>query len=169
MDEKDTTHSGQDTAQNHSQDIQDCQGQLSSWIEKYARLQADFDNFKRRSDKERASWISSAQISVLTDLVSIVDNVDRALQEARKKVSEHQSFATWLAGFDMIEKSLYKMLAKYGVEPMTEYAHFDPEKHEAVIQIESPAHASGDILEVFQKGFMHKDTVLRPAKVSVAK
>ena len=61
------------------------------------------------------------------------------------------------------------MLAKYGVSPMKDQHVFDPEKHEALMHVDSSEHKSGDIVQVLQKGFMFKDTVLRPAKVSVAK
>lgn len=157
----------QNEKEKNSLELTACINELVLLKDKYARLGSDFENYKRRIEKEKSSWMQSAQSAILTDLLTVADDFERALQAGKQ--NQQESSAALLAGFDLIEKGLQKLLAKYGVVPMKDYQTFDPEKHEALMHVDSPDHASGDIVQVLQKGFMHKDTVLRPAKVSVAK
>jgi len=142
-----------------------CEQQLAQLQEQHARTVADFDNYRKRMAKEQIAYAQAIQSRVLGDVLAVVDDFERALaQEAT-----HDDIESWLEGFSLIHASLLKMLDKYGVKPMVEYATFDPHFHEAVMQVESPDHASGQIVEVLQQGYLCGDTVLRHAKVSVAK
>lgn len=160
--ETDNTHQSEQT------ELQSCKLELSHMVERAARLQADFENYKRRQEKERAQWYSSAQSMIFVDLLSIVDDFERALAEADKQSQTRAQLEQWFTGFALIEKSLHKLLAKFGVTAMADETTFDPEKHEAIMQVDSDKE-SGSIVGVLQKGYMFKDAVLRPAKVSVAK
>ena len=157
----------QSATQENSEQLTACMSELAGTKDRYARLGSDFENYKRRMEKEKSVWMQSAQTAILSDLLGIVDDFDRALQAGKQ--NEQESTAQLLSGFDLIEKSLHKLLSKYGVTPMKDYQTFDPEKHEALMHVDSPEHTSGDIVQVLQKGFMFKDAILRPAKVSVAK
>lgn len=167
-------NSTQHTDSEHTQttaeqtELQACKLELSQMVERAARLQADFENYKRRQEKERANWFTSAQSMIFVDLLSIIDDFERAMAEAQKQSQQNSELEQWITGFSLIEKALSKTLAKFGVTPMAEESTFDPEKHEAIMQVESDQE-SGSIVGVLQKGYMFKDTVLRPAKVSVAK
>lgn len=162
----------QETFENQSNSptsaLDTCKAELTLMQDKAARLQADFENFKRRQEKEKAAWFTSAQSMVLSDVLSIVDDFERAMAEAQKTSGANSDLTNWLVGFVLIEKSLLKMLSKFGVTAMTDFAAFDPEKHEAIMQVESEQ-SSGSVVQVLQKGYLFKDTVLRPAKVSVAR
>lgn len=160
---------GTQTQSKENSELSACKTDLANAHERIARLQADFENYKRRTEKDRASWSVTAQAGILVDVISIADDLDRAMQEARKSAEQNPLLANWITGFEMIEKSLTKMLSKHGVHEIKDYAEFDPEKHEAIMQVESPEHESGQIVAVLQKGYTFKDTILRPAKVSVAK
>lgn len=151
---------------NLDNDLENCMQELQEWKSRFVRVSADLENFRRRVEKERIDWMRVAQAEVLQDLLSVVDDFDRALQEGEKSDSDIASF---LEGFSLISKSLYKLLEKYGVTEITEHKTFDPNLHEAIAQVDSPDHQSGEIVQVMQKGFMLKDKVLRPAKVTVAK
>lgn len=140
-----------------------CQQDAAMWKDQVARIFADFDNYKKRMEREQASWMQTAQVSVLKDLLSVVDNFDRALSV------KNDSSADVYAGIEMIYKSVMQLLHKYGVKEFTDYQAFDPELHEALMDIESADHTSGQIVQVLEKGFMIKDKVLRPAKVMIAK
>ena len=107
--------------------------------------------------------MQTAQVSILKDLLSVVDNFDRALQ------GKNDASADVYAGIEMIYKSVIQLLHKYSVKEFANYQAFDPELHEAVMDIESADHQSGQIVQVLEKGFMIKDKVLRPAKVIIAK
>lgn len=167
--ESHNTETNHQTQTSTNNELSTCKTDLANAHERIARLQADFENYKRRTEKDRASWSLTAQAGILIDVISIADDLDRAMQEARKSAEQNPALANWITGFEMIEKSVTKMLSKHGVQEIKDYSQFDPEKHEAIMQVESPAHDSGQVVAVLQKGYMFKDTILRPAKVSVAK
>lgn len=145
-----------------------CKQERDSWKDKYLHLQADFDNFTKRNIKERAQWSVAAQTSVLADLLPVIDDFDRAFAELEKK-EVPTDVKNWFTGFQLIHKTLQKMLAKYEVVEISSTMPFDPSYHEAIVQIEAPDQESGAIVAVLQKGYTCKGSVLRPAKVSVAK
>ncbi|MCX5924682.1 MAG: nucleotide exchange factor GrpE [Candidatus Dependentiae bacterium] len=145
--------------------IDDCCQELIDAKDKYTHLLADMQNFRQRVDKERVQWSTAAQVDILKKLLPIVDNFDRAVQEVAKSGIDNQS----VAGFIMIHKALLKMLASTGVEPIADISTFNPEKHEAIVQVDSAKHSSGAIVDVLENGYMFKQEVIRPAKVSVAR
>jgi molecular chaperone GrpE (heat shock protein) len=132
------------------------------------RVAADFENFKKRVERDRATWTDSAQAEVLRNLLPIVDDFDRAINEYQRHGQESEH-ASWIAGFDLIRKSLTKFLQNYGVVEIQQSTYFDPELHEAVVQVDSQAHESGAIVEIVQKGYMFNGRLLRVARVTVAK
>ncbi len=142
-------------------DLHACQEQVNEWKDKFVRLTSDFENFKRRNAREQMQVFDKAQAKVLKDILDIVDDFDRAF-------ASHQSQQEMLAGFTMIRAALQKLLIQYSVQEMTNYQEFDPNYHEALGQVSSADHQSGQIVQVLQKGYLFKDTVLRPARVMVA-
>ncbi len=148
--------------------LQACQQEMSLWRDRCLRVTADFENYKKRAEKERTQWAKLAQSSILLDLLTIVDDFDRALNyvQANPVPEEAQPL---IEGFLLTHKALVKLLQKYGVTEIEEHEIFDPSIHEATMQVDSPEHISGAIVAVLQKGYRLKDEVLRPAKVSVAK
>lgn len=148
--------------ENQVSDVEVCQQEAAMWKDQYARISADFDNYKKRMDREQVQWMQTAQTMVIKDLLTVVDNFERALSQ------KTEDTASLYIGIEMIYKSVLNILAKYGVKEFAEYNEFDPEKHEALMHAESANHESGQIVQVLEKGFMIKDKVLRPAKVTVA-
>lgn len=144
-------------------ELEHCQKELTQWKDQATRIFADFENFKKRTEREQAQWMQVAQTSVLKDLLSMVDDFDRALAQKTEDTKD------LYAGIEMIYASLVKVLKKYDVKEFESYQTFDPELHEALMRVDSPDHEEGQIVQVLEKGFMCKETVLRPAKVSVAK
>lgn len=145
-----------------------CSTEITALKESCLRIAADFENYKKRVERDRASWTQMAQSDVILALLPIVDDFDRAL-EAHRKQEHSEELNTWLAGFELINKALYKFLTTHNVTEIVQIIQFDPEFHEAIAQVESPVHEAGQIVSVVQKGYMHKDQVLRPARVTVAK
>jgi len=123
----------------------------------YMRAAADFQNYKRRVEQQRSSWMQQAQGDVLLPLLSILDDIERALE------------LETLAGLELIQKNITKIFKDLGVKEIDCSGQFDPELHEALMQAESADHKSGDIVQVMNKGYTFHDEVLRHAKVSVAK
>ncbi|RTL07070.1 nucleotide exchange factor GrpE [Candidatus Dependentiae bacterium] len=134
---------------------------VAEWKQKYAYLNADFENFKRRTVKEYEAMRLDIYTRICKPLLVIMDDFDRACAAADKQHSD-------IEGFKLIRKSFEKCLTEIGVVEMPVEGAFDPQKHEALLQVQSAEHASGDIVSVLQKGYMLHGAVLRPAKVSVA-
>lgn len=135
-----------------------CQAEISLWKDQCKRISAEFENFKKRSERDQLRWVELSKEKMLKDLLSIVDDFERALKQEK---SDN-------VGLVMMHNSFLKFLNKNGVVVMQNYETFDPEFHEAVMQVNSENHTAGQIVEVFAQGFMMQDRVLRPAQVSVA-
>ena len=132
--------------------------ELQQAKERLTYLMAEFDNYKRRTEKERIVWMDLARKDMVVDFLPIVDNLESALSDEKNLKN----------GVELIYKSLQKILTKNKVEEVPFQKTFDPEKHEALMTVESADHESGDIVTVLEKGFTFKGSVVRPAKVSVA-
>lgn len=131
------------------------------------RVNADFDNFKKRVTKERSDWEDLARIGIIEDFLPLVDDLERALDVAQKDVEKNN--LPWLQGFEIIYKNLKKSLDKMGLKEIDCSNDFDPEFHEALVNVDSKDHKLGQIVQVFNKGYIFKDRVIRHARVSVAK
>ncbi len=135
--------------------------------EQLLRINADFQNFKRRVEKERIEWMVLAQSKTLESLLPLFDELDRALDLADQKADKQ--VAAWLDGFKLIQKNWKKRFKELGVKEIEGSGKFDPELHEALVQVDSEDIASGDIVQCFEKGYTFKEKVIKHAKVSVAK
>lgn len=167
-DEQATTSTDQTIQDIDNKELAACKTELQDLKSKILRVTADFQNFQARISKERTSWMRDAQIELMIGLLPVLDNFDRALAEHQKQ--EHgEEFTTWLTGFALIAKDLQKFLYEKGVREIDYSTVFDPQYHEAVAHIADPTKNSGEIIEVLQKGYFLNDTVIRPAKVVVAK
>lgn len=149
------------------QDRSTLEGQVAEWRDKYMHLNADFQNYKRRQEKERGLWMHGAQAQILKELLTVVSDFDRALAQSPVQ-DDSRGQESWRIGFEMIRASLYKLLAKFDVTEITQCSEFDPEIHEAIAMVPSEGRPSGSIVDVVEKGFMFRGQVLRPAKVIVA-
>lgn len=138
-----------------------------NWHEQYLHVSADFANYKRRMQLEQASWMRMAKIDVLKKIVPLLDDLDAAI-----KTGESSEVATrdpqWFAGCVLIAKNLHKALADLGVERIIASGTFNPDLHEALLQVASEQHASGEIVQELSPGYKIGDMVIRHAKVSVA-
>jgi len=131
-------------------------------------LRSDFENYRRNVAKERASWGVSAQSSLLLDLLPIVDNFERALKDLSSYRAADVAESARFQGIELIYRDLLAFLLRNQVRAMEETAVFDPARHEAIARIPAPDKTSGTVVEVVEKGYLFKDTVLRYAKVVVA-
>lgn len=147
--------------------LEACKATSEQWQNRYIQLSADMQNYKRRMEKEQLTWTRRAQETLLLQLLPIVDDFDRAIAEHKKHSGGE--LTAWMVGFEMISKELYKFLSAARVTEITRQGAFDPILHEAIAQVDAPEVASGDIVEVIQKGYLLGDEVLRPAKVTVAR
>jgi molecular chaperone GrpE len=130
------------------------------------RLQAEFDNFRKRSIRERQEFIKYANEGLILELVGMLDNFQRSIKSADLK----QDFKLLHSGVDMISRQLHKLLEEKGLKKIDSIGQrFDPNKHEAIEAVVSDKAQEGCILEEFQPGYILNDRVIRPAMVKVAK
>ncbi|HCX9175713.1 TPA: nucleotide exchange factor GrpE [Staphylococcus aureus] len=132
--------------------------------EKYLRLYAEFENYKRRIQKENEINKTYQAQRVLTDILPAIDNIERALQIE----GDDETFKSLQKGVQMVHGSLINALKDNGLEVIkTEGEAFDPNIHQAVVQDDNPDFESGEITQELQKGYKLKDRVLRPSMVKV--
>ncbi|HDD3498750.1 TPA: nucleotide exchange factor GrpE [Staphylococcus aureus] len=132
--------------------------------EKYLRLYAEFENYKRRIQKENEINKTYQAQRVLTDILPAIDNIERALQIE----GDDETFKSLQKGVQMVHESLINALKDNGLEVIkTEGEAFDPNIHQAVVQDDNPDFESGEITQELQKGYKLKDRVLRPSMVRV--
>ena len=132
--------------------------------DKVKRQMAEFDNFRKRTDKEKSAMFEMGASDVIKKLLPVVDNFERAL--ATLKDDEKNGFSE---GIEKIYRQLMEELAKLGATPMNcEGQEFDPNFHNAVMHVEDEKYGENVVVEEMQKGYMYKDTVLRHAMVKVA-
>ena len=126
------------------------------------RLRADFDNFRRRSAKEREELAAVVTQGILTDMLPLLDNFERAL------LAEGSDLDSFRAGVSMIYKQMQEALAKNGLEVIdTKDKKFDPNFHQAVMRVQDPEKEDDTIEQELQKGYMAKGRVIRPSMVQV--
>lgn len=132
--------------------------------EKYLRLYAEFENYKRRIQKENQINTTYKAQGVLTDILPSIDNIERALQIE----GDDESFKSLQKGVQMVHESLLRALKDNGLEEiLAEGKEFDPNLHQAVVQDDNPDFKSGEVTQELQKGYKLKDRVLRPSMVKV--
>ena len=134
-------------------------------LDRLLRKTAEFDNFRKRVDKERREQAEWAAADILGDVLNVLDDLDLAL--AAEAPPEVQSYR---AGFELIHRQLGDMLRKRGVTPLeTLGADFDPHLHQAVAYEESPGAREGEVIGELRRGYRLGERLLRPALVRVAK
>lgn len=159
---------GAETAENTEavgpQATQDpCAERLKQEQEKLLRVYADFENIKKRLEREKFQAIEYANEAFARDLLDVVDTLDLALSSGDGSVEKLKE------GVELIRANLVKTFAKHGVEEIKTDAAFDPNFHEAVMQVASPEHENGQIVSVLKKGYLCKTRVIRPSMVSICK
>lgn len=130
--------------------------------DRYLRTLADFDNLRKRTEREKADFFKYALGGVLKDILPVLDNFDRGLEHAEEGDDFHK-------GMLLIYKQLFDVLQKHGLKPIDESnVHFDPNIHEAVVREEDSSVPSHTVTAILQRGYFLHDRLLRPALVKVA-
>ncbi len=135
--------------------------------DKLLRQQADFDNIRKRLEREKAEFQKYAHEDIVVDLLGVLDDLERSV-EAAEQGSEN--FEAFLKGIEMILAHLYELLKRKGVTRLeAKGKKFDPHQHEALMETETSDHEDQEVIEELQKGYKINDRILRTAKVRVAK
>lgn len=173
MDEKDLNDNVEvlETAQEtEEQDpLVECQAEALKYKDQWMRAVAEMENVRKRSEKEREDTARYAVTSFARDLLSVADNLRRAIESVEGDDSS-SSLATFKEGVELTEKELLNSFAKHGmkkIEPLGE--KFDHNFHQAMFEVETADQAPGTVMQVMQSGYVIHDRLLRPAMVGVAK
>lgn len=146
-------------------DLEQCQAQRAELEDRFMRLAAEFDNYKKRGEREKAEFLKRANEAMAGDLLPVLDNLERALGAAGEADKQ-----TLQKGVEMVLGELRKTLERHGLEAIDALGQpFDPQLHEAMMQQENPDVEEGAVLSQFQKGYLFQGRLLRPAMVVVAK
>lgn len=156
----------EETTKNIEEDSQEEPEEVVDWQDRYIRLSADFDNFRKRMQKEKSDIIKYSNEPLMMDLLPVIDNFQRAVEHS-KQAKDIEAVRT---GIEMIFNQLMLNLERYGIK-VESYLNqeFDPNKHEAVSHISSEEVPNNHIIDEMQKAYFLHEKLLRPALVSVSK
>jgi molecular chaperone GrpE len=133
--------------------------------DKYLRLAAEFENFKRLTQRDQREYYRFANESLLKELLPVVDNLERAIKSSKERMGG----GGLIQGVELVLKQFLETLAKFEVRPVNSVGEtFDPSRHQAVAHVESQDASGKIVVEEYQKGYLLHDRILRPAMVTVA-
>ncbi len=151
---------------NEYQSLKEKADKGDEYLDKLLRIQADFDNYKKRLDKEKLEFIKFANEGVIIEVLDILDDFERAVEAGKSK----HDFDVLYKGVQMIHKDIKEFLKKMGVEEIKANGRpFNPHEHEAMMQEETDDHPEDHVVEEFQKGYTLNGRIIRPSKVKVSK
>lgn len=141
--------------------------EAAKYKDQYVRLYAEFENARKRMEREKQDFIRYANEELIVEFLNILDNLERSVESAR---ANHQDYNAFVKGIELVMAHIHDMLKKSGVKPIEAKGKmFDPHSHEVLMQEETDKHEDGLVLEEFQKGYSLGGRVVRTAKVKVAK
>ena len=164
MDDEGASATATDPAPALADEIVELRKERDALHDRLLRQAAEFDNYRKRIDRERRETAQYAAAEVLQDLLPIIDDFERALQ------TDAPGAESYRQGLEIIHRALMETLRKRGVTPIEAVGtKFDPQVHQAVSYEEDPTRADGEVTEEFRRGYRLGDRLLRPAMVKVAK
>jgi molecular chaperone GrpE len=139
--------------------------------DKYLRVHADFENIKKRLEKEKYQAIDYASEKFAKDLLTPIDTLEMALaaEESAKDLKAEELLKKLKEGVELTIKNFYTVFEKHEISTIDTSGEFDPNFHDAVMQVDSSEHEDGQIVQQLQKGYKYKERLLRPAMVSICK
>ena len=147
-------------------ELEKLKAELNTKDERFIRLQADFDNFRKRTTKEKSELAAVIEQAFLKDLLPLLDNLSRASEAAEN--AEQSDVETLRKGIEMIKQETVAVMGKHGLEPIeTLNKMFDPNFHQAVGTVKDETKADGTIAAEFQRGYIARGRVIRPSMVQV--
>lgn len=169
-----TENSDQGEEKNYEGEIEELKNKLrqkedeaNEYLEMAQRLKAEFENYRKRTEKEKADLVEYGKEQVILDILPVIDNFERALEASH---GDNEEIASFKEGVNLIYRQFKGILEKIGVKEIEALGQiFDPYKHHAVMQEEVEDKKENEIIEVFQKGYMFNNKVIRPSMVKVAK
>ncbi|MDQ7030899.1 MAG: nucleotide exchange factor GrpE [Ardenticatenia bacterium] len=148
-------------------ELAEARRQAEEYLDQWRRTAADFANFRKRKERELAEFEQRANERLIARLLPVLDDLQRALEHVPEDLKEHE----WVEGVRLIERKFWGVLEQEGVQPIESSpgTPFDPMHHEALMSEESGEHEPEHIIEEYQRGYLYRGRVLRPARVRVAR
>lgn len=143
--------------------------EAAEYKDKYLRAHADFENSKRRLEKDKMNAVAYANESFAKDILAVMDSFENALASMESADESSEVLVKMKEGVNLTFEQLKKILEKNSIKEVSCEGEFNPEVQQAIMQVESDDHEVGDVVQVMQKGYMIKDRILRPAMVSTCK
>ena len=166
VDQPQPTGPAAETASSTAETIAELRRERDDYYDLLLRKTAEFDNFRKRTERERADMDRAAAVDLIEELLPLVDDLERALTAE----AGEDTVGAYRAGVDLIHRQLFDLLARRGVTPIeTEGRDFDPHYHQAVAHELSADHREGQVIDEFRRGYMMRGRLLRAAMVRVAK
>jgi molecular chaperone GrpE len=138
----------------------------AEYLRRLQQLQAEYDNFRKRTQREKEDLAKYATEKLITELLPVLDNFERGITASKKT----QDFDSLIKGVEMVQRQMNSALEKEGLTPINAAGQeFDPNKHEAVMHVDSDEHTSNTVVDELQKGYYLKDKIIRPSMVRVCK
>ena len=160
--EKEILEQAQGAAAEEQEAVSSLEEELLKWRDSAMRTAAEYDNYRKRTAKEKESLYADAKIDTIKALLGVYDNLERGLAQYGDEESPHRK------GLEMVFNQFKESLKKLGVETMDAAGKpFDPEKHNAVMHVEDEELGENVVAEEFQKGYMYRDSVVRHSMVGV--
>jgi molecular chaperone GrpE len=145
-------------------ELERARSERAAYLDRAARIQAEFENYRKRSEKQQQEFKEYALAGAMTTLLPILDSLDRALDTKAASLEDFHS------GIELIDKQFHDALAKLGVQPVpAEGEPFDPNVHQAIQMVDTEEVEDNHVLDELQRGYKLKDRLLRPAMVRVAR
>ena len=149
--------------------LEAAEAESAEWKDKYLRAHADFENTKRRLEKDKSNAVAYANESFASDILAVIDSFENAISSINSSEDDSEVLANMKEGVNLTYEQLKKILEKNSIKEVETQGDFNPELHQAIMQVESDEHEVGQIVQVMQKGYTIKDRILRPAMVSTCK
>lgn len=151
--------------------LEEARAEAAEYKDKYLRAHADFENAKKRLEKDKMNAVAYANESFAKDILAVIDSFENAISSIEGANEENSSevLEKMKEGVNLTYSQLKKVLEKNHIKEIECEGEFNPEVHQAIMQVDSDEHKSGDVAQVMQKGYTIKDRVLRPAMVSTCK
>ncbi len=148
------------------QSLDEKKKKADEYLNQVLRLQADFDNYRKRVEKEKTEFIKFSNEKIIIKILSLFDDLERA----KKAVEDSSDMETLILGIGLIHKNFMSFLKQEGVKEIKSLAEMlDPNKHHVVLQVDSDEYENNQIIEELQKGYTFNGKVIRPAMVKVAR
>ncbi len=146
--------------------LEDKEKEAKENLDRLLRVAADFENYKKRAAKEKEEWTKFANEELIKSVLPFIDNLERAVNHAEKVADT----GVLIEGIRLTLKEIHKTLNRFGLTSFDSVGQpFDPERHEAMLMVETDQHEPNRVVEEFQRGYLLNERLLRPATVSVSK